>query len=483
VNLDRDGETSLKNSHMNIERNEPCYCGSGKKYKKCCLPKDEAEAASHLAEAKRQAEAKAAEASETRRRNLESDSEYGDGPKPSISKLPLLPPDDQKIVDAWWAEVSPVYMKRGGLDRPEWLLERTVAFLDEHPRLFPHLDLQMEFLLEVGPALDRVGLMDSHHALLRRLRDEQPEAYEDNFGYWDLDLLVDALQTGNRQDIPACLKLFRENPIQFVDEFAKVVNLLAWQGCESELRDLLEPTANAIYESDEVVDGGFGMHWLTILAMLPILELGDTSAASLEKLYDRVMAVGFIDDNLENREWLLDGALMALPTELEAALNLNQPPSEKFIPAVGWSFTGWLRRNKGLPWTSARFLAESMLTYWDSRAYGNNGTRTKGSKASGKSSTDCTFGLDEKRLSDYFLGECQEFFGISAITVVPALQALHFFTEYLVARGGIDSTRAAQLQAFAQREFDVIKKEVGENSAPYRIYPTYAALVGAMEPC
>ena len=27
-----------------IGRNEPCPCGSGKKYKKCCLPKDEAEA-------------------------------------------------------------------------------------------------------------------------------------------------------------------------------------------------------------------------------------------------------------------------------------------------------------------------------------------------------------------------------------------------------------------------------------------------------
>jgi hypothetical protein len=26
-------------------RNEPCYCGSGRKYKQCCLEKDEAEAA------------------------------------------------------------------------------------------------------------------------------------------------------------------------------------------------------------------------------------------------------------------------------------------------------------------------------------------------------------------------------------------------------------------------------------------------------
>ena len=50
-------------------RNEPCHCGSGKKYKQCCLPKDEAKAAKArakaTAEAAREAEAApaAAEAS------------------------------------------------------------------------------------------------------------------------------------------------------------------------------------------------------------------------------------------------------------------------------------------------------------------------------------------------------------------------------------------------------------------------------------
>ena len=32
-------------------RNEPCYCGSGKKYKQCCLAKDEAAAAKARADA------------------------------------------------------------------------------------------------------------------------------------------------------------------------------------------------------------------------------------------------------------------------------------------------------------------------------------------------------------------------------------------------------------------------------------------------
>jgi hypothetical protein len=43
-------------------RNEPCDCGSGRKYKQCCLAKDEAAAAKARAEAAANAEPVAAEA-------------------------------------------------------------------------------------------------------------------------------------------------------------------------------------------------------------------------------------------------------------------------------------------------------------------------------------------------------------------------------------------------------------------------------------
>lgn len=29
----------LRNPLKGLSRNDPCFCGSGKKYKKCCLPK------------------------------------------------------------------------------------------------------------------------------------------------------------------------------------------------------------------------------------------------------------------------------------------------------------------------------------------------------------------------------------------------------------------------------------------------------------
>lgn len=42
-------------------RNEPCHCGSGAKYKKCCLAKDEAPERNGLAEAQVRRESQAAE--------------------------------------------------------------------------------------------------------------------------------------------------------------------------------------------------------------------------------------------------------------------------------------------------------------------------------------------------------------------------------------------------------------------------------------
>jgi len=43
-------------------RNEPCHCGSGKKYKHCCLAKDEADATAARANAAAEAAAQPSEA-------------------------------------------------------------------------------------------------------------------------------------------------------------------------------------------------------------------------------------------------------------------------------------------------------------------------------------------------------------------------------------------------------------------------------------
>src|SRR5437667_7908563 len=62
-------------------RNEPCHCGSGRKYKHCCLQKDEARAAAERAKAAAEAVA-AAQSAEAARSATSATSTPGRAPKP-----------------------------------------------------------------------------------------------------------------------------------------------------------------------------------------------------------------------------------------------------------------------------------------------------------------------------------------------------------------------------------------------------------------
>ena len=147
---------------------------------------------------------------------------------------PRRPTDRGRVVERGGAGLHPP----GGQDSSRWLLERVVEFLDRQPRLFRYLYLHEEFLFELGAALMRAGQAEARFALLRRLRREQPEMYRAAFGYYDLDLVAEALRANRREEIPVYLDFFREDPVGSVDQFAELVDLLAWRGCEGELRAL-----------------------------------------------------------------------------------------------------------------------------------------------------------------------------------------------------------------------------------------------------
>jgi SEC-C motif len=66
-----------------LGRNEPCHCGSGKKYKQCCLAKDEA--------AERAARAKAAEKAEKADKAEKGDTASTPDAAPAKAPPPRVP--------------------------------------------------------------------------------------------------------------------------------------------------------------------------------------------------------------------------------------------------------------------------------------------------------------------------------------------------------------------------------------------------------
>lgn len=101
---------------MKIGRNDPCHCGSGKKYKKCHLPADEAtESAAYAAKA---AEAAAkAEAAAAAEKDAEKDAE---------KENPSTPMENAKKVAAARNQVAAPKPKGGAGPQPSPIRRKAV---------------------------------------------------------------------------------------------------------------------------------------------------------------------------------------------------------------------------------------------------------------------------------------------------------------------------------------------------------------------
>lgn len=382
---------------------------------------------------------------------------------------PSLAAEDQKLVDDWWEEVWPIYSGKGRDKKSGWLLERTVAFLDQQPRLFSHLYLHDEFLFELAGGLAHVGRMDDYLALLRRLRREEPVTYLECFGYYDYDLIADALRTGRRHEIPAYLNLFQQHPLKHTEQRMELVDLLAWHGCETELRELLEPTAQIIADSPEVLCGDFGLRWLTYLAMFPFLAAGDDSKRALDELCQATEAIGYLEIGApKNRTWLHRAVQLASRSPTEAGVDFKKSKDGCLENDVSWSFTGWVQRSKGLSWTSARFLSDTLLSYWD--------WRDQKEKPIGG-----PFGLNETRLDGYLTRRSYDICWFKGVTVFSTLQAFHYFTDYLVLHAQLSPAEADRLQSATSGMFELIRGAMDITDPVYRLYPAYAVLIGGPE--
>jgi len=89
-----------------LGRNDPCHCGSGKKYKQCCLDKDEAAERAARAKAAEKAE-KAEKSSKSEKSEKDDKSEKAEGASTPEAAAPAKTRPPKHATDQPW--------KSGGL--------------------------------------------------------------------------------------------------------------------------------------------------------------------------------------------------------------------------------------------------------------------------------------------------------------------------------------------------------------------------------
>src|SRR5437867_4481641 len=144
---------------MKVGRNDPCPCGSGKKYKKCCLEKDQA--------------AERAQRVATRSAATTSDDWL---PAPPTRPEPPPPPPPDPRVEAWNARWED--FEAQDYEGKIALFNRT---LDE-TELMDH-EMAFEMLNQIYYESVAQGERDRFDALVDRLRERLPDAYAHDIQY------------------------------------------------------------------------------------------------------------------------------------------------------------------------------------------------------------------------------------------------------------------------------------------------------------
>ncbi|MFQ5796945.1 MAG: SEC-C metal-binding domain-containing protein [Candidatus Bipolaricaulia bacterium] len=201
---------------MKIGRNDPCPCGSGKKYKKCCLPKDQQ--ARHRRASRSEAEAE-----------------------------PQPPPDPRiEAVNARWNEFEAqdyegqTALFRKTLDEPE-LMDGEMA---------------IEMLSILYPQSIERGERDHFDALVEELRERLPDVYAQSTPYLLEWRITNALVTDQSDAVVTQARELARTADQDIDIFNNVLDMLAYHDQLSVLVEAVRLAWPSVEASADIVPWG-----------------------------------------------------------------------------------------------------------------------------------------------------------------------------------------------------------------------------------
>ena len=488
-------EREAAQARLKSGRNDSCPCGSGKKYKKCCLPKDEItvrrpvssvakppvveRTEKRLSTAGSLAEEPAASSDEVagpdsthaegadnnpKTTTLEAEEEEKDEEEEEGFQHSDLSEEENRIANEWWAQVEEHYLEKpnGGE-----VLSRLHAFLNEHPRLFQYLNVEDEMLLELEPMLREQGRSHDYLALLRRVRREQPETYRRCFGWFDYALIADAVARGALTEIPPCFSFFQEKAEDSHGHLDGVFHLLAWAGCESELFDLAESTLDIDPTTDNWAWNA-SARWLCLRESLPFLTARASAPDDVRQLLSAQRKVlGLGSEVLDNHDWARHQLESAACEAKEWKLPSLPGRNGQGYADVMRNFAGWLVRNRRCLWVTAVCLSRLAWEHW---VWASHRPRSKD-----------PFEMKSESLTRYFNWKDGGDFWMGGVEPFAFIQATAWFGDYLLAGQNLTEAKRSELHRVCNELYALALENHSPQNAALRLYPTFDALIAGLK--
>ena len=353
---------------MKAGRNDPCPCGSGKKYKKCCLTKDQ-EATSKQASA-----------------SLSPETTHTQAVMPITPKrdVPVPPPD-------------PIYERGSALFKKfkSQSGEARIAIfheaLDDEEVMTD--DLASEMLDNLRSDAVASGDRLRFAKCVDAYRERRPEEYAKGALYYLSSLLEDALVEGRQEDVPILARQLAELAESNIDIFNPALERLRYHGQLSVIVEALRIAWPSVKISRNIMGWGIAAFAErgVIHEIYDYLDHTATPDPDEPQLLERIkfyveepqasLVRNLIDDltGQLNRTWQMEELTLRPPVKKKRS-EWGDDDDEKEPPpdpgALNLSrlideFVGYAHRVEGVPFPRADMIREELSSYFAHRHAGD----------------------------------------------------------------------------------------------------------------
>jgi hypothetical protein len=416
-----------------VGRNDPCPCGSGKKYKKCCLAKDEATARQDYAN-------QAALQQEVTRSFIPA-------PLTAPAASPSGPADplEQARADLWDAFEAAEPAKL-----PE-LFQRALAEPD---------------LADSELAFEMICSLRDHHSravftqALDTLEQRRPDLYQHDLHYYLDWRIADALASGDLAALPKLGTELAAAAGKDLDNFSITLDRLAYHGqlaLSTQMIALAWPQVRAAEGLVSWAADEFAQHAqnLTLYAQLeqnPALSANDPQLrAALQTFapFDPDHLAQFLDllRGRAERHWSLDLFAFQRSAQRSGRDGRRAPDADPAAEALGalcLEFLGALQRDEGVPLIKGELIRNELARYLIDRHAGKLdehdapagfGRRPKGKSSAPKASLAPRHPLCPDRTTlDRFLGGMLSLIGSQPYVAAALLELTPAWLRFLAER-------------------------------------------------
>jgi len=221
---------------MKTKRNDPCPCGSGLKYKKCCMSMDQQRAADNPDGS-----------------GAKKESPHTTETIPKPPRRGSITPSAQSSVRAAcpeetrWLRFESRWKAAGYEARIAMFTE---ALSDEERMVDP--EEAWELLSDLYIQTIEHGQRDRYDALADALREHRPEAYARDELFHLRRRIANALASGRLEDVAPLARQAGKSGSKDADIFFRVIDQLMYHGMISELVDMLRLARAWVSNSDEL---------------------------------------------------------------------------------------------------------------------------------------------------------------------------------------------------------------------------------------